>query len=471
MCFAWIFYEPIRNLYGEKNFLYHITTSQGKVSQLIHENSIPSGLFKDFVFSALCLGILFCSPIYPQVQELTSGTEGIRESGEQEKPPIKFVFPDVPDDWIESVTFRFKHWSLGIGLATLLDYSILSQDETNIAQVGKQANKLEFRSFRLLFRGTLDFLGPLSYLLAAEYNGFGREPEEKRFNITDLSLTWKLQKSAGRFTFGKQKEPFIYEMVGDAANLPHHERLLEPFFSARNTGIRWDTDFFKRRMGFSLGWYNDWWHKPGGFSDNGNQLSARLIGRPVWLNEGAQLLHLGISARYVEGDGGVLRYRGRPGSHVTVPYVDTGKFDADHAWHMGMEALWSGHHLSILGEYARAWVVAPDLSDPTFSGYYVTVSYVINGNLRPYDPAVGYARRPQLNHRWGTIEPIFRYGRVDLDDAKVQGGKMRKWYVGLNWWATKRWKISVGYGNIALDRFGMIGKTNQVLIRFQWIKP
>ena len=65
--------------------------------------------------------------------------------------------------------------------------------------------------------------------------------------------------------------------------------------------------------------------------------------------------------------------------------------------------------------------------------------------------------------------PIFRFGRVDLDDVEVHGGTMWKWYLGLNWWATKRWKMSVGYGNISLDRFEMVGKTKQVLIRFQWI--
>ena len=48
---------------------------------------------------------------------------------------------------------------------------------------------------------------------------------------------------------------------------------------------------------------------------------------------------------------------------------------------------------------------------------------------------------------------------------------MEKWYAGVNWWATRRWKMSVGYGDIELDRFGVVGLTKQTLLRFQWIGP
>ena len=45
---------------------------------------------------------------------------------------------------------------------------------------------------------------------------------------------------------GKIKEPFVYEMVGDAANLPHVERLLSPFFVNRNIGFRLNRTAFDR---------------------------------------------------------------------------------------------------------------------------------------------------------------------------------------------------------------------------------
>jgi hypothetical protein len=39
----------------------------------------------------------------------------------------------------------------------------------------------------------------------------------------------------------------------------------------------------------------------------------------------------------------------------------------------------------------------------------------------------------------------------------------------LNWWATRRWKASVGYGNIDLDKGGLTGNTDTWLGRIQWI--
>jgi phosphate-selective porin OprO/OprP len=72
---------------------------------------------------------------------------------------------------------------------------------------------------------------------------------------------------------------------------------------------------------------------------------------------------------------------------------------------------------------------------------------------------------------WGALEPFVWFGRVNLDDAGIAGGKMNKQAVGVNWWATRRWKMSVSYGDIELDRFNLVGSTQQLLFRLQWIGP
>jgi hypothetical protein len=82
---------------------------------------------------------------------------------------------------------------------------------------------------------------------------------------------------------------------------------------------------------------------------------------------------------------------------------------------------------------------------------------------------VRYARRMPVPRRHGEVELVARVGRVDLDDGAVSGGTLDKWYVGANWWATKRWKASLGYGDADLDRFGLVGNTKLLLARLQWI--
>jgi phosphate-selective porin OprO/OprP len=41
--------------------------------------------------------------------------------------------------------------------------------------------------------------------------------------------------------------------------------------------------------------------------------------------------------------------------------------------------------------------------------------------------------------------------------------------VGLNWWATRRWKFGVGWGHTWLDRFGKTGVTDSLQTRMQWV--
>ena len=46
---------------------------------------------------------------------------------------------------------------------------------------------------------------------------------------------------------------------------------------------------------------------------------------------------------------------------------------------------------------------------------------------------------------------------------------MDGWWAGVNWWATRRFKASIGYGTTELDRFGLEGDTRMLLSRVQWI--
>jgi phosphate-selective porin OprO/OprP len=124
---------------------------------------------------------------------------------------------------------------------------------------------------------------------------------------------------------------------------------------------------------------------------------------------------------------------------------------------------------SLLAEYVRADLSTRDGSDPTLDGYYVTAGWVLTGEHRPYDRKAGYARRVLPAGRWGAVELIGRIGRVDLDDGTARGGTMEGWWAGVNWWGSGRFKTSIGYGNIDLDRFGVTGNTKTLLTRLQWI--
>jgi phosphate-selective porin OprO/OprP len=359
--------------------------------------------------------------------------------------------------------------TLKVGVVALVDYTAFHQDDTSLSQVGKQKDQWEARAARLMVRGTLGKDYKIGYLIAGEYNGFETEPENL-WSLTDLSFTFPLGGPAAKLTVGKTKETFAYEMVGDAANLPHQERVLNPFFVSRNIGVRLNHVIgTAQRMTAAVGIFNDWWSTGDSLEDSGTDVTARFTGLVRDERNGKSFLHLGVSGRYAGADNNSLRYKGRPESNVSDPYVDTGNLSADHAWHLGWEALWNEGPYSLLAEYNRAWVSSTANGDPEFSGYYLTGSWILTGETRPYDRTVGYARRVMPEGRWGAWELVARFSHVDLDDAAVQGGSFDKTYLGLNWWATRRWKFGVGWGHTWLDRFSTTGETDSVLTRFQWV--
>lgn len=380
---------------------------------------------------------------------------------------VDYAIPDLKITPAPSAEQADRFFTFRSSVALLQDFTYIDQDDDSIAQVGDQASQWQVRSARLSFIGTFGRDYKVAYQFGGEYKGFDTEPEQS-WQLTDLAFTFPIGGPQNKLIVGKTKEPFSYEMVGDAANLQHSERVLSPFFVSRNMGAKMLHVIGKeKRFTVSYGLFNDGWDI-NSKSSRGIDYAARVTGL-VWdVPDNNQFLHLGIALRHVAADG-TLRYRGRPESNVTDYYLDTGNIAANDAFQYGFEALWNSGPFSLLAEYNHATLDSPSLNDPEFNGYYITGSWVITGETRPYDRNVGYARRVIPTGRWGAPELVARYSNVDLDDNTVQGGSFEKTYLGLNWWATKRWKFGIGWGRTWLDKDGVTGVTDAVLSRIQWV--
>jgi len=385
-------------------------------------------------------------------------------------PPNKpFLVPDVPQSVLEQAQVRDRWFTLKVGVSAVLDYTTFSQNAASISQVGKQADQGQVRDLRLMLHGLIGDNYKVSYFVAGVYKGFDTEPD-KTWDIVDLWFAFPIGGPATKLTLGKTKETFDYEMVGDSGNLPQQERILNPFFVSRNVGAKLSHVFgANQRMTLSGGVFNDWWTTGQSLDRSGTDLSTRLTGLAWDDPEAKRFLHLAVSGRYWGADNNTLRYKDRPESNVADNYVDTGNFDGDHAWHLGLEALWNEGPFSVLAEYNKAWARSSSSGNPEFDGYYITGSWIMTGETRPYDRTVGYARRVMPTGRWGAPELVARFSHVDLNDAAVHGGKFDKTYFGINWWATRHWKIGVGWNHTWLDRFSKTGVTDSVLSRLQWV--
>jgi phosphate-selective porin len=384
-------------------------------------------------------------------------------------PASSFVMPDVPDDWNHFTSYDGQRFSVRFSVVAILDYNAFSQDDESVKQVGEQENQWDLRTWRLMTTGRLKFAHPVDYFVSLEVKGKDHVVDgDSKVGFTDLDIStqaWKL----GTLHYGKIKEPIVYEMVGDAANLQQQERALSPFFVSRGIGLRLTKPFAHDSMTYTVGWFNDWYVQGQRFSESGNDFVARLTAVPYWKNDGADYAHVGIAGRYIGADAGTLRFRGRPESNVSSYYADSGSMTASHANEAGVEGLWNRGSFLIASDAVRASVDAQELENPQFWGAYVVASVVLTGEHRPYDKTVGYARRILPRGKWGAWEVVGRYSHIDVADRKIDGGVFNRETVGLTWWATRRWRLSVDYGFIDLDRTGTSGVTKAVHTRLQWV--
>jgi phosphate-selective porin len=318
-------------------------------------------------------------------------------------------------------------------------------------------------------RGQIHTRRPINYFLSLEYKGLDRPPEAPSFGITDFWFSIPIHKKVGTFTFGKIKETFVYEMVGDAANLPFLERTLNPFFVSRGIGIKLSNSVLNDRMTYAVGWFNDWFTQDQSFGESANDVTARITGLPVYSKDGANYLHLAASYRYAGGENGVVRLKGRPESNIASNFVDTGDIPASYQNAFGLELLANRGRFSVLGDYAESYVYSSTVGVAHFYGASVTATWTITGEHRPYDRKVGYARRIIPERRWGAWEVVARYSHLDLNNRGVNGGILHKGFVGLNWWASRQWRISCGYGLADLERKDLSSVTHILQSRFQWI--
>ncbi|MCL4181448.1 MAG: hypothetical protein KJ072_27380 [Verrucomicrobia bacterium] len=81
-------------------------------------------------------------------------------------------------------------------------------------------------------------------------------------------------------TAGKQKEPFVFEMVGLMPQLPTQERILNPFFVTRNTGLKLGGQLAGDRMTWAAGAFNDWLETGENLNNNASDYVGRLTGLP-----------------------------------------------------------------------------------------------------------------------------------------------------------------------------------------------
>jgi len=351
----------------------------------------------------------------------------------------------------------------------------LSQDSVSREQVGdlEAYEGGEIRAFRFGMVGTLNFRQPWNFQLMAATHAFDRgfnSEESDEFSLLDYRLDIPLPKSLV-LSVGKQKEPISMERLLLGTQMPMTERaaVLDAMFTFRNVGLTVSGNALGRRVSWAAGIYNDWFDNSQSFDESASQFTGRITGLLYESPDTSHLLHLGLSVRYDDAKEG-LRYRATPEFGFAPDYVDTGDFSADSSMLYDLEASWRYGPYWVSAEWVRNDIDAPLLGNPQLTGYHLTGSWILTGEMRSYNKRNGTigpvpVSRSIASGGYGAWELTTRFSKIDLSDGLVAGGEMNIISLGINWILKPTFMINLDYRHIALDSLGKTGDSSGLVGR------
>ena len=195
-----------------------------------------------------------------------------------------------------------------------------------------------------------------------------------------------------------------------------------------------------------------------GFSDTSGQWSATCRATHLFSDS----LHVGASGSSRGGSGTGISTR--PGHHMagSVTLAD-GDVNAQDSTLYGLEAAWLNGPFSLQAEYISQSF--DTLNDAEVNGYYVTASWFLTGEHRPYSKSGGVFSRVVPSKVCGAYELTAR-----LDHSQGEGAdtvKVDDLIIGINWYTGRNSRIMLNYVMADIDEGGAESSYDALLLRFQ----
>ncbi|MCS3903970.1 phosphate-selective porin OprO/OprP [Methylohalomonas lacus] len=338
------------------------------------------------------------------------------------------------------------NWEWGIGGRIMADYAIYDNDtDSSGMEVPGLSDGHELRRARLNMSGK--FYDVWGMKLQVDFAG-GAEIKDA---YIDYSGFENFKVKVGNF-----KEPFSLEELTSSKYITFMQRStpVNAFAPSRNLGIAGYTSFADQ-VTLSGGVFGDGIESGSGDDGTSYGVTGRVTFSPI--HEAGRVVHLGaaVSQRNTNSNN-TVRFRDRFETHVSgTRLVDTADLtNTDDVTRYGLEAAGVWDRLSLQGEYIMADVNRDNgFEDADFDGFYLTGSFFLTDDHRPYDFGPGDFDKvsPSTTVGKGGIgawEVAARYSSLDLNDGALNGGKQDLLTVGLNWYATKNIRFMANYNQV-----------------------
>jgi phosphate-selective porin OprO/OprP len=437
---------------------------------------------KQYVVFAIDGGQLLANELQPILEVTPDPAMEEKKSRWLSYSPPPTALPTTIDSSRKWNAWKSKYVN-GIFISAIaLDRQWLSQDDDSIAQFPDLAVDRErgtIRGWRFGVAGTLNFEKPWIYNIAWAWNPFDRgfdstEEDTNELQFFDFSVDIPAGKNM-TVRVGKQKEPINMDRSMTMVQIASQERYAagDAMFPSRNVGVSLFGTAANQRVSWAAGLFNDWLVEGESLDESATQAVGRVTWLPFVSEDENKLWHLGLGVRYTDAKQG-LAYGSRPELGNAPRFVDTEPFDADSSTLYNWEIGYLRGPFWVMAEYSDNHVDAPSVGNPQFTGYHISGTWSLRGEMRPYRRGRGvFGGLPIAQDVYqggkGALELGLRFSSIDLTEGLIEGGEMDIATAQLNWWLTKSMAVSLNYRRTWTDRLDLEGEMDAFVVRVMLI--
>lgn len=282
---------------------------------------------------------------------------------------------------------------------------------------------------------------------------------DSKISLKDVFLNYR--RHAHSFRLGYHYEPFGNARVGTA-----NYRFMTDAPSNKAIGN-------KRKLGFSYAYNHTWFNvMTGMFSDGdiekskpvdqGYALALKVVGRPLMQDK--KLIHIGLAPRFNSSGKEVVFSAGFPTDLLSKEENTLVQARVDQVinqWKLDVELILLYHKWYFQGQFFEAHLNRFAAANYNAKGGYVQAGYMIIGAKHNYDAVTGMIRNPVP----GSLEVLFRYDNLNLNDAGISGGRLSDVSVGMNYFINKYVAAKINYTRMMVGRSAPAGKKDADVIQ------
>ena len=226
--------------------------------------------------------------------------------------------------------------SLKIGGGFLYEYAAYIQDEVSKEQIDMEPD-FKVRDFRITMSGRVKVEKFITWKLGIMYDA-----PTSSWLLRETGIMVGVPELSGHVFVGRTKEGFsLNKVMNGYAGWTMERQMALDVIPILADGVKLMGFLPKQRLLWNIGVFTDWLSEAQSFSTYDWQFAVRFGWLPVYSETNNTLLHLAVSYRYGEPDGGEIRVRSRPEATPAPYFLDTDKFPANHSNQLGGEIYFS----------------------------------------------------------------------------------------------------------------------------------